>query len=81
MASRTERALTIGRLARAARVNVETIRYYQRRGLIGTPRKPLGGARHYPQEALARLICRCIVRTRAMHATLDCSLPPITGLG
>jgi MerR family mercuric resistance operon transcriptional regulator len=55
MASRTERALTIGRLARAARVNVETIRYYQRRGLLATPRKPPGGVRHYPQEALAHL--------------------------
>lgn len=55
MASRPDRPLTIGRLARAARVNVETIRYYQRRGLLGTPRKPPGGVRHYPQEALARL--------------------------
>lgn len=55
MASRPGHALTIGRLARAVRVNVETIRYYQRRGLLGTPRKPAGGVRHYPDEALARL--------------------------
>jgi MerR family transcriptional regulator, mercuric resistance operon regulatory protein len=48
-------ALTIGRLARAAGVHVETIRYYQRRGLLATPRRPPGGVRRYPPEALARL--------------------------
>jgi MerR family mercuric resistance operon transcriptional regulator len=36
-------SITIGRLARAAAVNVETIRYYQRRGLVSEPVKPLGG--------------------------------------
>jgi len=40
--------VTIGRLAKAAGVNVETIRYYQRRGLIAEPHKPLGGHRRYP---------------------------------
>jgi len=39
--------LTIGKLARAAGVNVETIRYYQRRGLIDEPHKPPGGHRKY----------------------------------
>ena len=33
--------LTIGRVAAAAGVNVETIRYYQRRGLLEEPKKPL----------------------------------------
>ncbi|MBI3570964.1 MAG: MerR family DNA-binding protein [Gammaproteobacteria bacterium] len=47
--------MTIGRLARAAGVNIETIRYYQRRGLLATPRKPLGGVRRYTPEMLARL--------------------------
>ena len=37
--------MTIGRLARAAGVNVETIRYYQRRGLVPEPDRPLGGQR------------------------------------
>ena len=36
-----EPPLTIGRLANAAEVNVETIRYYQRVGLIIEPVKPL----------------------------------------
>ncbi len=47
--------MTIGVLARSAGVNIETIRYYQRRGLIGTPRKPPGGVRRYPHAALAPL--------------------------
>ncbi|BAV33272.1 MerR family transcriptional regulator [Sulfuricaulis limicola] len=47
--------MTIGRLAQAAGVNIETIRYYQRRGLLVTPRRPLGGVRRYSPETLARL--------------------------
>jgi len=49
------RTLTIGRLAQAAEVNIETIRYYQRIGLITEPDKPLEGYRIYPAEAIARL--------------------------
>lgn len=48
-------AMTIGRLAKAAGVNVETVRYYQRRGLIGEPSKPPGGQRHYPAATVQRL--------------------------
>jgi len=47
--------MTIGVLARAAGVNIETIRYYQRRGLIDTPRKPPGGVRRYDANTLAQL--------------------------
>jgi MerR family mercuric resistance operon transcriptional regulator len=47
--------LTIGRLAKAAGMNVETIRYYQRRGLIDEPRKPLGGHRRYPAQVVRQL--------------------------
>ena len=47
--------MTIGRLARAAGINIETIRYYQRRGLLAMPRKPAGGVRRYAPETLARL--------------------------
>ena len=47
--------VTIGGLASAARVNVETIRYYQRRGLLAVPAKPYGGIRRYDEGALARL--------------------------
>ncbi|MBI3067341.1 MAG: Hg(II)-responsive transcriptional regulator [Betaproteobacteria bacterium] len=47
--------LTIGEFARACGVNVETIRYYQRRGLLFEPRKPLGGVRHYGESDVARM--------------------------
>ena len=47
--------LTIGRLANAADVNVETIRYYQRVGLIKEPRKPPQGFRIYPNEIIERI--------------------------
>jgi DNA-binding transcriptional MerR regulator len=39
--------MRIGELARSVGVNVETIRYYQRIGLIELPEKPYGGMRSY----------------------------------
>ena len=47
--------MTIGALAEAAGVGVETVRYYQRRGLVGEPRRPPGGIRRYSGADLARL--------------------------
>lgn len=47
--------LTISGLARAASVNVESIRFYQRRGLLPKPAKPLGGIRRYGQSDVARM--------------------------
>lgn len=61
--------LTIGKLANAAGVNVETIRYYQRRGLLDEPVKPQGGHRRYPVEMLQRL--RFIKRAQALGFTLS----------
>ena len=49
------RAMTIGQLAKVAGVNVETIRYYQRRGLITIPHKPAGGRRQYPADVLRQI--------------------------
>jgi MerR family mercuric resistance operon transcriptional regulator len=48
--------MTIGALAKAAGVNVETVRYYQRRGLLPRPERPMGGFRYYGAEALERLL-------------------------
>ena len=48
--------LTISKLAQEAGVNVETIRFYQRRGLLAEPDKPLGGIRHYGQAEVARVL-------------------------
>lgn len=48
--------MTIGQAARAAGVNVETVRYYERRGLIPRPPKPAdGGFRRYAPSTV-----RCI---------------------
>lgn len=48
--------LTIGKLAREAGVSVETIRYYQKRGLLLQPNKPeMGGYRSYCEEDVGRL--------------------------
>lgn len=51
--------MTIGELARAGGVGVETVRYYQRRGLLATPERagdgPSGGIRRYDQATLGRL--------------------------
>lgn len=47
--------LTIGRLAKRVDVNVETIRYYQRIGLIEEPVTPLYGYRKYPQQTAEQI--------------------------
>lgn len=48
-------SFTIGALADAAGVNVETIRFYQRKGLIPQPDRPPGGIRRYGEAELARV--------------------------
>jgi MerR family mercuric resistance operon transcriptional regulator len=47
--------VTIGRLAEAAGVNVETVRYYERRGLLEQPDRPAGAYRRYSTADLWRL--------------------------
>lgn len=61
--------LTIGRLADEAGVNVETIRYYQRRGLMAEPGKPMSGHRRYASDAIKRV--RFIKRAQVLGFTLD----------
>lgn len=46
---------TIGQLSRLAGVGLETIRYYEREGLISEPPRRASGYRQYPADALARL--------------------------
>lgn len=48
-------AYTIGQLARLSGAGVETIRYYEREGLLPAPPRRASGYRQYPQDALARL--------------------------
>jgi MerR family mercuric resistance operon transcriptional regulator len=47
--------MTIGELAEAGEVSVETVRYYERRGLVPEPPRTDSGYRDYPPDALARL--------------------------
>ncbi|MER1968097.1 MerR family transcriptional regulator [Castellaniella sp. GW247-6E4] len=61
--------MNIGRIAKLAGVNVETIRYYQRRGLIDEPAKPLGSHRRYPPGTVQRI--RFIKRAQALGFSLD----------
>ncbi len=49
------RRLTIGQLAREAGVNVQTVRYYERRGLLAEPPRRESGYREYPESDVARL--------------------------
>jgi DNA-binding transcriptional MerR regulator len=44
-----------GEVAAAAGVNLQTLRYYERRGLLDEPQRSLGGHRVYPDEAVTTL--------------------------
>ncbi|HVC91911.1 MAG TPA: MerR family transcriptional regulator [Acidobacteriaceae bacterium] len=66
--------LTVGRLAEAAGVGVETIRFYQRSGLLAEPQRPPSGYREYSQTDVRRI--RFIKRAQS----LGFSLEDITGL-
>ncbi len=65
----THTPLTIGRLAKAADVNVETVRYYQRVGLVNEPVKPFEGFRIYPDETVGRI--RFIKRAQKLGFSLQ----------
>lgn len=60
---------TIGALAKQAGVNVETVRYYQRRGLVGEPQRPLGGIRRYSDAHVRRL--RFIKQAQVLGFSLE----------
>lgn len=61
--------LTIGRLARAANVGIETIRYYQRRELLPTPQATESTFRTYPPELVERI--RFIKRAQELGFSLE----------
>ncbi len=62
------KSLTIGRLAREAGVNLETVRYYERRGLLPRPPRSASGYRIFPAEAARHL--RFIRRARELGFSL-----------
>jgi MerR family mercuric resistance operon transcriptional regulator len=61
--------MRIGELARSGSVNVETIRYYQRIGLMELPEKRYGGIRSYSDQDLRRL--RFIRRAQQLGFSLE----------
>jgi MerR family mercuric resistance operon transcriptional regulator len=61
--------MRIGELARSVDVSVETIRFYQRIGLLELPQKPYGGIRSYSSQDLQRL--RFIRRAQQLGFSLE----------
>lgn len=60
--------MTIGRLAREAGVNIDTIRYYERNGLVPKPVRRASGYREYDAADVRRL--RFILRAKDLGFTL-----------
>src|SRR3954453_4804764 len=60
--------MTIGQVARRAGVGVETVRFYEREGLLEEPARRASGYRQYPEDAVARLLL--IRRAKELGFTL-----------
>ncbi len=61
--------LRSGQVADAAGVNPQTLRYYERRGLLAEPRRSPGGHRLYPSEAV--IVLRVIKAAQRLGFTLN----------
>jgi MerR family mercuric resistance operon transcriptional regulator len=59
---------TISKIAKKIGINIETVRFYERKGLIQQPVKPLQGYRQYPMETVNRI--RFIKRSQELGFTL-----------
>ena len=66
LAGRSQRS---GELARLAGVSTDTLRHYERKGVLQRPRRSAGGYRQYPSAALARVLL--VRRALAVGFTLD----------
>lgn len=62
------KALSIGEVAKQAKVGIETIRYYERQGLLPQPNRKSSGYRQYDQQAVRRL--RFVRRAKELGFTL-----------
>ncbi|HEX5489127.1 MAG TPA: heavy metal-responsive transcriptional regulator [Rhodanobacteraceae bacterium] len=69
MDTQSSRHLTIGSVARRAGVGIDTIRYYERQGLLPPPPRRASGYRDYGEAAIERL--RFIRRSKDLGFTLD----------
>ncbi len=61
--------MRIGQVASAASVNIQTLRYYERRGLLLEPERTPAGHREYPEDAVRRV--RFIKRAQELGFTLN----------
>lgn len=61
--------MKIGQVAKQAEVGIETIRFYERKGLLAQPPRAPGGYRAYPKEAVAKI--RFIKRAKDLGFTLS----------
>jgi len=48
-------ALTIGQVAKRSGIGIETLRYYERKGLVEEPPRTESGYRQYPEDVVARI--------------------------
>ncbi|MGJ8669668.1 MAG: MerR family transcriptional regulator [Oceanococcus sp.] len=69
MSDNQPRPLTIGKLAAASEVSIDTVRYYERAGLLPPPQRSASGYRLYQADTLRRL--RFIRRSKALGFSLD----------
>lgn len=69
MDTQTTQHVTIGAVARRAGVGIDTIRYYEREGLLPTPQRRASGYRDYGTGAVERL--RFIRRAKELGFTLE----------
>jgi len=63
------KTMTIGKLASEVGISVETIRFYQRQGLVSQPEKPLNGFRQYHFDTIERL--KFIINAKSLGFTLN----------
>ena len=64
-----QQTLTIGKLAKRSNVSIDSIRFYERRGLLAEPARTESNYRRYPLEAAARL--RFIKKAQSLGFSLD----------
>ncbi|MCP4002193.1 MAG: MerR family DNA-binding protein [Gammaproteobacteria bacterium] len=69
MSTEKQTSLTIGRTAKQAGVTIDTIRFYEHRGLLPMPQRTANGYRLYPPETVSRL--HFIRRAKGLGFTLD----------
>ncbi len=61
--------MTIGKIAAESRVNIQTVRYYERRGLLPTPQRTPAGYRKYSRDVVLRI--RFIKRAQELGFTRE----------